>query len=136
MIEAITISRMLGNHLVHHYLLASFCYYHLNESPMTDEAFDFLCSRLQRELPDATTSHAALINPDDLDAGTCLIPRDKFPSIVVMTAFEYLSKCANNQIQKELEPHLAVAVVPAKRVSRRAPTIIEVPTVKRISRRK
>ena len=41
-----TVNRMRDGHLVSHYLLASYCYYHDNRSPMTDHAFDRLCVRL------------------------------------------------------------------------------------------
>jgi hypothetical protein len=133
-IQLETIYRMLDNQLVHHYLLASFCYYHLHESPMTDAAFDVLCNRLQKRLPYATCDHAKIVNPDDLDAGTCLLPYDHFPRIVTVTAFDYIFKCRMNTMQAELEPHLAlVARSDTTRIRRSKPVEVAEP-VRRIRR--
>lgn len=138
MIQLETIYRMLDNQLVHHYLLASFCYYHLAESPMTDAAFDVLCNRLQTRLPHATCDHAKIINPDDLSAGTCLLSYDRFPRIVTVTAFDYIFKCKMNLIQAEMESHLMpvnTTSAATLRVRRSKPVeALEAPTVRRVRR--
>lgn len=129
MIDVDTVDRFKDGHLVKHYLLASYCYYQQNISPMTDHAFDRLCVRLLERwdhIDPKVYHHKNLINKGDVEAGTCLLKESAYPSIISVHAFEYERLCRTRQILTELEPHLLPATqqVPA---SQRPPRIVRRP---------
>lgn len=108
-LDVATVERMKDGHLVSHFLLASFAYYHQNESPMTDNAFDLLCKRLLERYDYVTHPHKYLIDKDMLRAGSGYNLRwDDYPTMVKVAVIHgrYLEKCENGEIQREIEPHL------------------------------
>lgn len=106
MIEKDLVAKMLPGQLLQHYLLASYNYYHLSESPMTDDAFDLLCVRLKGCYDDLTHSHKHLVTKEDLEAGTCLLKAEQFPVFVRQGAEMYHARCANKSIYKDIENYL------------------------------
>lgn len=109
------------NLLVSHYLTASYCYYHLNLSPMTDEAFDLMCVRLKKHYKELTHRHWRLVEYDSLTAGTCLLRMDQFPQIVQMSADMYLDKAHNGEMEADLLSRFGGA--PAPRARRTRPSV-------------
>lgn len=104
-----TINRLKDGHLVYHFLLASYCYYQLDMSPMTDHAFDRLCVRLRErwDFIDPTIyPHRELIEYDALEAGTCMMAEEEYPLIVRCSAYRYIAICHSGQLARDLEPHL------------------------------
>lgn len=145
------INRMGKFHLLRHYLTASYCYYQMNESPMTDDAFDRLCVRLRGCLHEVTDDpHHAIVNPDDLDAGTCLLAEQDYPARTRNFAHEYVAHCHSGYMARMIEPFLlkepdigiTISKRAVKRVSRRSKPDIGIPAsepvraVRRITRRK
>lgn len=132
MLDITVIDRMGDLHLVKHFLLASFCYYHFDESPMTDDAFDRLCHRLLDRYDDIDHPHLQLITKDDLRAGSGFaIKREHYPLIVQSAAAKYTELCHSGEMKKLLEPHLGPAVARPARIMRRppsAPTVEPTPT--------
>lgn len=109
MLDIDTVNRFRDGHLIKHYLLASYAYYHLDASPMTDAAYDRLCMRLAERwdaIDDAAHPQKCLINKGDVDAGTCLLPEKAFPSIVRDSAPSYQTAFSFNTAHTKLEPHL------------------------------
>lgn len=119
-----TVNRMKDGQLVQHFLMASFAYYHQNESPMTDHAFDLLCKRLLDRYDHVVHPHKYLIDKDMLRAGSGYNLRwDDYPTIVkVAVTNGYTRACESGQLQTEIEPHLLSVQesAPSVRV-RRAP---------------
>jgi len=140
------VNRMRDGHLVAHYLLASYAYYILQESPMTDTAYDRLCARLLERFQYIKHQHKRLISVDSLRAGTGYnIPADKYPSMVTFDIYGYIAKCINGTLARELEPHLLPKQTTiSRRVVRRTPVaaapppepVQSIPTVRRIVRRR
>jgi hypothetical protein len=123
MIEVHTVMRMKGGHLVQHYLMASYLYYHMNLSPMTDAAFDKLCERLLAQYDSIDHPHKYLIDKGELESGTGFyIPENQYPHIIrnPLSIENYFKLCESDQIQALLEPHLLPADVlrPAPRIMR------------------
>jgi hypothetical protein len=120
------LDRMHPGQLVQHYLMASYCYYQLNQSPLHDHVFDRLCVRLLGVLDQITDhQHAHLVHEDALHMGSCLLHEKDFPRMVVMACDRYESLCQSGQMATMLEPHLMP--VPAarhvvRRMARAAPT--------------
>lgn len=84
--------------LVSHYLLASFAYYWLNKSPMTDDAFDYLCVRLSKEWHSIEHGHKHLIDREALSAGTNLLPQGQYPQIIKATVLGYCTSCLDGTL--------------------------------------
>lgn len=123
------------NLLVSHYLTASYCYYHLNQSPMTDEAFDLLCVRLKKHYKEITHRHWRLVEYDSLDAGTCLLRMDQFPQIVQIGADMYLAKANNGEMEADLLSRYGGATAPRTRRTRPSVLVGEAkPATARIKR--
>lgn len=103
-----TVERMKDGQLVQHFLMASFAYYHRNESPMTDHAFDMLCQRLLDRYDHVVHPHKYLIDKDMLRAGSGYNLRwEDYPTIVkVAVTNGYAHNCESGQLQIEIEPHL------------------------------
>lgn len=106
MIDVDLVSRMRGGHLIHHYLLASYCYYQMDESPLTDPAFDLLCKRLLELFDTFEHPHKYLITKDDLTAGTCLLKPDQYPSIVLHGIGAYLHRVRDGSLVVSLNESL------------------------------
>lgn len=140
MLQVATIERMKPGHLVSHYLLASYLYYQLDMSPMTDAAYDRLCARLLEAYPGVEHQHKHLIDVESLAAGSGFnIPEEDYPSMVRDAVYDYCADCLNGKILAMLEPHLLPDVNPRPRVIRRsrlrtAEPAQPAPTVRRISR--
>ncbi len=116
------INRFKDGHLVSQYLLASYCYYQLNLSPMTDEAFDRLCVRLIERwdfIDNSVYPHKNLIDYEALSAGSCFLPEYSYPRIVTIGADEYERKCRLYELHSELEPYLNPSPT-SRRVARTA----------------
>lgn len=131
MLDVSVIDRMGDLHLVKHFLLASFCYYHLDESPMTDDAFDKLCRRLLDRYDHIDHPHLQLISKDDLRAGSGYAIRyDEYPMMVQSAAAKYTALCLSGEMGKMLEPELKTAAARPARILRRpttAPTVVPEP---------
>lgn len=74
------------NTMVPWYLLASYLYYHKDESLLTDNTFDKLCVDLLDNYESITHIHKHLINKEDLKAGSCFLKEEEYPLIVKYTA--------------------------------------------------
>lgn len=137
MLRKHTIERMLPGQLMQHYLLASYCYYHLSQSPLTDDAFDRLCVRLAAAYPTLDHQHKHLVSMEDLDAGTCLLQAEQFPRLVQIGGEHYAHKCISGALEREIEPYLLPTVSRAPRIARRLPPQVEVapPPARRVVRR-
>lgn len=131
MLGANIIARMGPYQLLHTYLMASYCYYQRDMSPLTDDAFDLLCKRLQTAYDSILDDpHAHLVDRDELEAGTgYYIPEASYPNRVRHTAEEYYYRCVSGEMAKRLESFLEPVRV-VKRVGRTAP----VAQVKRVGR--
>lgn len=69
--------------LVSLYLIASYAYYHLDETIMADSHYDAMCVRLDAEWDAIQHPHKGLIDRDGLGATTgYAIPKDSYPLIV------------------------------------------------------
>lgn len=127
MIDTDTVNRFKDGHLIKHYLLASYCYYHLDESPMTDAAYDRLCVRLAGRwsaIDENAYPQKRVISKGDVDAGTCLLPEKAFPSIVRDSAPTYGAAFNHSTSHAALEPFLMPCTpnrVSTKRILRTRP---------------
>ena len=90
------------NMLVPHYLASSYCYYHLNQSPLTDHAYDLLCVRLRENYRKIEHKHKHLVEFAALRAGSCFIAMDDFPMIVQMSADSYMARARSGEMSADL----------------------------------
>jgi len=104
-----TVDRMYPGQLIQHYLLSAYCYYHLDDSPLTDAAFDRLCVRLGECWDTLEHQHKGIISKGDIDAGTCLLSADDFPNMVKHSAYDYIQAALSRILVVWLEPHLMPA---------------------------
>lgn len=102
MISSSLISLLPGRLLVSHYLLASYCYYWQNCSPMMDHAFDQLCVRLLKEYDDIEHEHKHLVEKEALTAGTCLLSHESYPSRVIHGWRDYIAAALNGHLEEDL----------------------------------
>ena len=73
--------------LVPYYLMASYAYYKLDDTFMSDEAFDTICTNLLKHWDEVEHRHKHLIQKDALQAGTgYALPFDTFPKIIKESA--------------------------------------------------
>ncbi len=136
MIQIETVERMKPGHLIQHYLLASYSYYHHSQSPMTDSAYDRLCARMlglwvTGAWRNIKHPHKRLITRGDLEAGTCLLQAEDFPMLVRCGADSYAERCIDHTIMKDLEPHLLPAKTTARPTTARTPPRSAIRTVAR-----
>ncbi len=82
MIDVHHVQRMRPGQMVQAYLLASYCYYWLDLSPLTDHAFDLLARQLLACYDEIEHQHKDLITKSDLKMGTLLLTEDKYPGII------------------------------------------------------
>lgn len=129
MITKYLVERMKPGHLVQHYLLAAYCYYHMHESPLTDEAFDYLCVRLLGMFDSIEHQHKKFIFKGDLEAGTCLLAEDKFPKLVQLSAIEYANKSRTSELYEMLDAALPPLGARPARVMRRPAAPVVAPAV-------
>jgi hypothetical protein len=77
--------------LVSWYLIASYAYYHLDDSFLEDTAYDLLCIRLNNEWIHVEHPHKRLVNRAALTATTAYnIKRKEYPTIVQVAAANLL----------------------------------------------
>ena len=122
--------------LIPHYLMSSYCYYQLNQSPMTDGAFDYLCVRLAGEYDSLEHQHKHLVEPESLDAGTCMLGMKEYPAIVANGAERYLAACSDRSILGMIAAPERKPASTTRRVVRRASPKKEEPQTKRVVRRR
>ncbi len=131
LIDKDIVERMKDGHLVSHYLLASYCYYQLDQSPMTDPAYDLLCVRLLERwdfIDDSVYPHKRLINHHTLNAGSGFdIPLEKYPKIIQTGASEYLRRIGSGELHRDIEPHL-LPLRPTRIVRRTPQAVVATPT--------
>lgn len=72
-----------NNMLVPWYLMASYGYYHRDESLLKDTTFDDLCLSLDVFWDLIGHHHKHIIDREALSAGTCLLPLAAFPRRVI-----------------------------------------------------
>lgn len=113
------------NLLVSHYLVASYCYYHLNQSPMTDEAFDLLCVRLRDNYKKLNHTHLHLVEFESLSAGTCMLRMEQFPQIVQMSADMYMSRALSGELGSDILARYGSASGSRMRRTRPIPPVVE-----------
>lgn len=132
MLNRSVIQRMKPGHMVSHYLTSAYCYYWLDLSPMTDDAFDLLSRQLLAIYDTLEHQHKKFITRGDLVAGTLGLPEKDYPTIIrgvgldairtdlakglipsfaksgvsMCPAGDYYDKCISGQMLKDLEPHL------------------------------
>lgn len=72
-----------GHHnvLVPWYLMASYLYYHRDESLLRDETYDRLCKRLDAEWDSITHPHRDVVRRVELRAGSCFLKIEDFPMV-------------------------------------------------------
>jgi hypothetical protein len=70
------------NLMVPWYLMASFAYYHLDDPILSDAAFDELAKKLLDNYSNVEHRHKGLIKEDDLRAGSLLLAKEDYPSLV------------------------------------------------------
>lgn len=103
MLDEHDISLMKPGQLVSHFLLASYCYYQMDKSPMTDPAYDLLCRRLLQEYDKIEHPHKHLITTDMLISGTAYnIGEHDYPLIVSTGAEKYFANCISGRLREEL----------------------------------
>jgi hypothetical protein len=79
------------NLLVPWYLMASYLYYHEDESLLSDPLYDEICARLKANWKTIKHRHKRLIDFKSLGAGTgYTLPRHKYPTIVRSAAWRLL----------------------------------------------
>ncbi|UGC97044.1 hypothetical protein [Pseudomonas phage BHU-1] len=116
------------NLLVSHYLLASYCYYWQDESPMTDAAYDLMCKRLHAAWDQIDHQHKHLVDREALSAGTCLLPACDYPNVVYNGWESYLRNCLSGRARVDLHTLYAGRLpIPL------APTMAPKPVCRRIS---
>lgn len=96
------ILKMTDSQLVAHYLMASYCYYMLNESPTLDEAYDLLCTLLTEKWNSIEHMHKKYINFTDGKVGSAFGEVNSYPKIVVNAALNYTSRIESGKLQKQL----------------------------------
>ncbi len=129
MITVDLVERMTPGHLVHHYLISSFCYYHLHESPMTDDAFDRLCVRLLAVHDTIDHPHLHLIAKGDLEAGSCFLKFEDFPNLVQRSAEHCATLARAGELYSQVDAALP-AIARTVRVARRPPPGVPIPAVR------
>lgn len=128
MLPAHIVERMHPGQLLQHYLMASYCYYILHQSPMADSVFDRICMRLLAAFDGLEHQHKHLVSRDDLEAGTgYALSEDKYPRMVMLAALEYYELCRSGEIVTRIEPHLMPVSTSVRRISRRPPPAQVIP---------
>lgn len=100
------ILRMQDNHLIQHYLMASYCYYMLDESPMTDEAYDLVCKLLTERWDQIEHQHKKFISFADNKVASAFNEVSKYPTMVRVAAMGYTERITSGELFRGIEPHL------------------------------
>jgi hypothetical protein len=96
-----TVEQLPVGALVHQYLLASFAYYIMHTSPMTDDAFDYVCEKLLQEYDNFEHQHKKYIDKEALKAGTAYHMKETdYPSIVQHSADLYVQACLSGKLEQ------------------------------------
>ena len=129
--------------LIPNYLIASFCYYVLDDSPMTDDAFDYLCKRIVDNKERITHEHKAMAFEAGVEAGTCLLSSVEYPARVQVGFDRYLRDAKSGelaQMLRDLNPEKVTPITARRRITRRpaAPVPEEpaAPAVRRVVTRR
>lgn len=103
LIHEAMVASMPANMLVPYYLMASYLYYHCDRSPMTDQAYDLCCQRLDAEWFWIEHRHKDIIDPNSLAATTGYnLRRTDYPTIVVIAAHGLMDSLAEGRIPSQL----------------------------------
>lgn len=90
--------------LVPYYLMASYLYYHADSSAMTDDAYDFLCQRLNKEWPIIEHRHKSIVKRSSLTATTGYnIKRNDYPILVQVAAFALLQRVERDRVYEDMQ---------------------------------
>ncbi len=84
------IATMHPNKLISWFMIASYAYYHLDSSVMSDYDFDYLVKRILENWEDIDHPHKDLIKKTNLDAGSGY--DIDFPLMVRGATIDYLSR--------------------------------------------
>lgn len=124
--------------LVPHYLMASYLYYIAYQSPMTDEAYDYLCKRLYAEWDEVEHQHKHLVEHEALTAGTCLLNAKDYPTCVLMGADGYMRNATSGRLKIDLHTLYKnqIPVLRPREVTKVPPSRVELRTRARQRRRK
>lgn len=96
MIRQEAIATLPRGQLVPWYLLTSFLYYCLDESAMTDDAYDLLCVRLDREWQHVTHPHKYIVQRPMLCQTTgYYLRRQQYPNVVQVAAAQFVEFARN-----------------------------------------
>lgn len=68
--------------LVPWYLITAYAYYILDESLIEDSKFDSMAKELLKNYDSIEHRHKSLIDKEDLAAGTLLLSKEDYPTIV------------------------------------------------------
>lgn len=77
----------MPKHPIAKYLLASYCYYELDNPIMTDEEFDKLCKYILTNYDTLTHMHKHLVSIDNLKASSAL--GIEYPLVIQILANDY-----------------------------------------------
>jgi len=125
------IARLPHTLLVQHYLLASYLYYHLDQSPMTDEAYDLLCQRLDTNWSRIKHPHLKLIKRPRLEETTGYnIKQKSYPRVVQHAALVYLESVQDGSILQQLNSVLLPAKSKLTRTPVRRTPVVPAPVPK------
>lgn len=98
--------RMKDGQLVQHYLLASYCYYMMDQSPMTDEAYDLVCKLLTERWDRIEHQHKQYIEFLDGKVGSGFAAVHKYPLMVRVAAEHYTDRIASGELLTSIEAGL------------------------------
>ena len=98
MITNYHVEKMTPEMLYQNYLMASYCYYQLDETIMLDTTFDYLVQKLIPHFEPLNHKDKHLTTMEDLNASTCLLLRNNYPSEVKINALKYLEQAEKGLI--------------------------------------
>lgn len=126
--------------LIPNYLMASFCYYVLDDSPMTDDAFDYLCKKIVDNKRSIEHEHKALAFEAGVESGTCLLSSVDFPARVQVGFERYLRDAKSGELERTLRgmnPEKVTQISARRRVTTRAaPQQEDTTTTRRVTTRR
>jgi NAD-dependent DNA ligase len=96
-IYTLTRRTLVGHKLLQKFLMASFLYYQMNRSPISDCEFDQVCQDLLAEWDNFEHQHKYLVTPDDLRAGTGFAIKT-YPLMVRHAALRWLDDLGDKGI--------------------------------------
>lgn len=96
------ILKLNDSQLVQHYLMASYCYYVLNESPMVDEAYDLVCKLLTEKWDSIEHPHKKYICFADGKVGSAFGEVNTYPNIVKNAAEVYTERIESGDLFRNI----------------------------------